>query len=49
MLSLHPEVQARLRQEIVDAQRENEGKDMDYDTLDNLPYLDAVCAEALRL
>ncbi|EIN05330.1 cytochrome P450 [Punctularia strigosozonata HHB-11173 SS5] len=46
LLASHPEVQERLRQEIVEA-REN--RDLSYDTLSSLPYLDAVCRETLRL
>ncbi|RPD69471.1 cytochrome P450 [Lentinus tigrinus ALCF2SS1-7] len=46
LLAEHPEVQQRLRQEILEA---SQGKDLDYDTLTSLPYLDAVCRETLRL
>lgn len=49
MLSFYPEVQDRLREEILKAQLANGGQDLDFDTLDGLPYLDAVCAEVLRL
>ena len=48
-LAKHPEVQARLRKEVLDAQERNGGKDLRYDDLVNLPYLDAVCRETLRL
>ncbi|KAJ2915661.1 hypothetical protein MD484_g4746, partial [Candolleomyces efflorescens] len=48
ILSLHPEVQDRLRQEIRDAHRKADG-DLDYETLSSLPYLDAVCRETLRV
>ena len=46
-LALNPEVQTKLREEVTTARRA-EG-DLDYDTLMNLPYLDAVCRETLRL
>ena len=42
-LALYPEVQDRLRAEIVKA-----GRDLDYDTLNALPLLDAVCKETNR-
>ena len=45
-LANHPEAQAKLRQEILDAQ--NRG-DLSYDHLIDLPYLDAVCRETLRI
>ena len=47
LLSLNPNVQERLREEITVA-RQAEG-DLEYDTLMSLPYLDAVCRETLRL
>ncbi|RPD54902.1 cytochrome P450 [Lentinus tigrinus ALCF2SS1-7] len=47
LLAKHPEAQAKLRQEILDAQAG--GKDLGYDDLVSLPYLDAVCRETLRL
>ncbi|KAM5543438.1 hypothetical protein V8D89_002689 [Ganoderma adspersum] len=47
LLAKHPEVQARLRRELLDAR--TGGKDLGYDELVNLPYLDAVCRETLRL
>ena len=46
LLAQHPEVQDKLRQEIIEASK---GEDMGYDTLVSLPYLDAVCRETLRL
>ncbi|KAI0628905.1 cytochrome P450 [Trametes polyzona] len=48
LLAEHPEVQERLRKEILEA---SDGgiTDIAYDTLVNLPYLDAVCRETLRL
>ena len=45
-LAKHPEAQAKLRQEILDAQN---GGDLSYDHLIDLPYLDAVCRETLRV
>ena len=49
LLAHHPEEQARLRDEIREARRANDGNEFDYDTLNNLPYLDAICRETLRL
>ena len=48
MLSLKPEIQEKLRQELTNARREA-GGDMDYDTLQELPMLEAVCRETLRV
>ncbi|KAF8150633.1 cytochrome P450 [Crassisporium funariophilum] len=47
LLSTHPRVQDKLREEIREA-RSKHG-DMAYDELVALPYLDAVCRETLRL
>ena len=47
LLARHPEVQEKLRQEILDAQ--HDGRDLGYDDLVSLPYLDAICRESLRL
>ena len=45
-LARYPEVQDRLRLEI----REKKGYgELSYDDLVNLPYLDAICRETLRL
>ena len=49
LLAERPDVQGRLRQEIVDALRENDGEPLSYDRLSELPYLEAVCRETLRL
>ncbi|RPD54880.1 cytochrome P450 [Lentinus tigrinus ALCF2SS1-7] len=46
LLAQHPEVQEKLRQEIIEA---SNSEDIGYDTLVSLPYLDAVCRETLRL
>ena len=46
-LSLHPEAQSKLREEILEARKKF--GEFDYDTLMSLPYLDAVCRETLRL
>lgn len=48
MLCGHPEVQERLRNEIL-AARDQYGKEIPYDEITQLPYLDAVCRETLRL
>ncbi|KAF5342999.1 hypothetical protein D9758_013703 [Tetrapyrgos nigripes] len=47
LLAMHPEVQDKLRQELLEAQQNN--ADIPYDQLVSLPYLDAVCRETLRL
>ena len=49
-LALHPEVQEKLRQELVRARDDGAGslRDLDYDEVMELPYLDAVCRETLR-
>ncbi|KAJ3874013.1 cytochrome P450 [Lentinula edodes] len=49
LLTLHPEVQDKLRQEIITARKERQGGQSSYDELVGLPYLDAVCRETLRL
>ena len=46
LLSNHQDVQDKLRAEIVEARN---GQDLSYDDLVDLPYLDAVCRETLRL
>ncbi|KAI0669354.1 cytochrome P450 [Trametes maxima] len=46
LLAEHPDVQEKLREEILEA---SNGEDLDYDALVSLPYLDAVCRETLRL
>ncbi|KAI0086796.1 cytochrome P450 [Irpex rosettiformis] len=46
LLSEHPEVQEKLRAEITHAR---DGQDLPYDQLVQLPYLDAVCKETLRM
>ncbi|KZV71438.1 cytochrome P450 [Peniophora sp. CONT] len=46
-LAFHTEAQDKLRQELVNAGAPD--TDLEYDTLDRLPYLDAVCRETLRL
>ncbi|KAH9941835.1 cytochrome P450 [Epithele typhae] len=45
-LAQNKDIQARVRQEILDAQN---GSDIGYDDLVSLPLLDAVCRETLRL
>lgn len=49
LMAEHPDVQQRLRHEIAEARDQNGGKDLPYDTLVHLPYLDAVCRETLRM
>ena len=46
VLSIHQDVQNKLRQEITEARKSG---DLSYDELVALPYLDAVCKETLRL
>ncbi|KAI0628771.1 cytochrome P450 [Trametes polyzona] len=50
LLAEHPEVQQKLREEILRARDDGSGKlrDLDYDEVMGLPYLDAVCRETLR-
>lgn len=47
LLTEHQDVQDRLRQELVDAQREH--GELQHDELVNLPFLDAICRETMRL
>ncbi|KAJ8081471.1 hypothetical protein PM082_007316 [Marasmius tenuissimus] len=49
LLAENPEVQSRLRQELREARGAQGGKDVPYDALMALPYLDAICRETLRL
>ena len=49
LLSTHQDVQNKLRQEIIDARDRHGPGNFDYNELFNLPYLDAVCRETLRL
>ena len=46
VLSMHQDVQNKLRQEIREARKSG---DLSYDELFALPYLDAVCRETLRV
>ena len=48
LLALRPDVQQKLRAEIVEAQG-GDNSDIPYDDLVKLPFLDAVCRETLRL
>ena len=47
LLAMHPDVQDKLRAEIIEAQGGD--NDIAYDELIKLPYLDAVCRETLRM
>ncbi|GBE82529.1 Docosahexaenoic acid omega-hydroxylase CYP4F3 [Sparassis crispa] len=47
LLAQHPDVQQRLREEILESR--NGGVVLSYDELMKLPYLDAVCRETLRV
>ena len=47
ILAQHPEAQAKLRAEILEAR--NGEPTIDYENLVKLPYLDAVCRETRRL
>ena len=49
LLAEHPDVQARLRKEIFEARDAAGGSPLSYDRLTELPYLEAVCRETLRL
>lgn len=48
-LASHPDAQERLRAEVTEARSAVAGGEVAYDDLDNLPFLDAVCRETLRL
>lgn len=48
-LASSPPAQDRLRAELAGAKSRLEGGDIPYDELMSLPYLDAVCAETLRV
>lgn len=48
LLATHPDVQEKLRQELMEAKSAQDG-DLTYDQLVSLPYLDAVCRETLRM
>ncbi|KAF5328482.1 hypothetical protein D9611_014531 [Ephemerocybe angulata] len=48
LLSLHPEIQDKVREEVTNAHEEH-GAELDYETVMALPWLDAVCRESLRL
>jgi cytochrome P450 len=47
LLASHPDIQAKLREELEHAL--NADSDLDYNQLMSLPLLDAVCKETLRL
>ena len=48
LLAQNPDMQEKLRAEIKEAQQQH-GDNIPYDILVDLPYLDAVCRESLRL
>lgn len=48
LLATHQDIQDRLRDEIT-AARDFPGQDIPYDRLVELPYLDAVCRETMRV
>ena len=49
LLSLHPDVQNKLRNELKEAHEDNDSKELTHDPLVYLPLLEAVCRETLRL
>jgi len=49
LLAEHPEIQTRVRQEIMEAKSKSGRKDFPYEKLSALPWLDAVYRETLRL
>jgi len=49
LLGENLEIQSQLRQELREAKNINNGKELDYDQIINLPFLDAVIRETLRL
>ena len=46
LLASHPEVQKKLRDEILEA---HAGEEITYDQINDLAFLDSVCRETLRL
>ena len=46
-LCLNPDIQTKVRDEVAAAPKEH--GDLEYDILMNLPWLDAVCRETLRM
>ena len=48
LMAQYPDMQDKLRGEIVQAQAEH-GFDIPYNVLVDLPYMDAICRESLRL
>lgn len=49
LLAEHPDVQDKLRAELIEAKKSNGDEELGYDQLVSLPYLDAVCRESLRV
>ena len=49
LLSLHPDVQNKLRKELKEVHEDNDSKELAHDQLVSLPFLEAVCRETLRL
>lgn len=49
LLAEHPNVQDRLREEILETIESESSSTVDFDKLMELPYMDAVCRETLRL
>ncbi|KAJ6577991.1 cytochrome P450 [Mycena capillaripes] len=53
LLAMNPDIQIRLRNEIKSAkdawEKENGDRDLGYDVLSELPFLESVCRETLRL
>ena len=47
-MAQYPDMQDKLRGEIAQAQAEH-GFDIPYNVLVDLPYMDAICRESLRL
>ena len=49
LLAEHPNVQDRLREEIFETIESEGSSTVDFDKLMELPYMDVVCRETLRL
>ena len=49
LLAEHPNVQDRLRGEILETIESEGSSTVDFDKLMELPYMDAVCRETLRM
>lgn len=49
ILARHPDAQKKLRRELRGAYEASGGQPLEYEVLHQLPFLDAICRETLRL